>query len=172
MTPRREKEVEEESGVNSNFIFGISPLAETSEFSDIYDLFIEYKTRSDIESEMPAPTEDVQKYFECVVNIFGKDKLSQPRILCKIEELYHLHVFDDSKKWRTWKKKPQFLRSSNTFIIYSFFMFENIYYFYILDWVKVDSEGKDGHEALELDENITKWLQLAEVYRLSIVKIL
>jgi hypothetical protein len=169
LTHRRE-EVPEESGTNSNFVFDISPLAETSDFSGIYDLFIEYKTRSNIEEEMPAPTDDVQKDYECVVNIFGKDKLSQPRKLCKIEELYHLHVFDHSKKWRTWKKKPQFLRASNTFIIYSFFVFENIYYFYILDWVKVDSNGDGGHEALEMGDNITRWLQTAETYRLSIVK--
>jgi hypothetical protein len=99
MSYRRESQSEEEQ---VTLIFDVDPLLEVPEselggFLLIYENFIEYKAQSADLDNIPCPSEDPQKDFASLVDLFGKDKPNEfPKPEAKKHGLHHIHVFDGS----------------------------------------------------------------------------
>ena len=146
MSYRRESQSEEELVI---LIFDVDPLLEVPEselegFFLIYENFIEYKTQSADLDNIPCPSEDTQKDFLSLVDIFGKDKPNEfPKPEAQKNGLHHIHVFDGSndRELTKWVGKYQIQRVCDTLLFYSYFFFENKHYFYVLQFVG----HPDGH---------------------------
>lgn len=137
------------------------------DFQDIYADFIEYKTISADFGNIPCPPNDVQMEFLSAVDLFGKDKPNHfPKPLAKQEKLHHLHVFDGTNDWsiRRWKKSEQSKRSSDSLLFYSYFKYESVHHFFILEFIRAPK----GHD-FQSDEDAMEILaERAKGYRLHI----
>ncbi|YCO02405.1 type II toxin-antitoxin system YafO family toxin (plasmid) [Vibrio sp. VNB-15] len=186
MEPVQSLTIDEEDG-KSFFVFKVVEHLCVDDFEPVLEEFIDYKTKSSIDDEMPAPSLDVQKDYTSVVEVFGRDKRNQhPRKESKEENLHHLHFYTSDEEddrleliaYKKWKSKPQYQRVSNTFIIYSYFHHKDIHYFYILDFIEVDIDESSsdeelecgGHEALKNQEHLSNWISTARAYRKSIIE--
>lgn len=144
-------------------------------FTTVYEEFIDYKIRSDVNDELPAPSMDDQKDHECANPLFGKDKPNAPHSTLSQEhskhqidlKIHHLHTFDGSRDFQKWQVNQQWLNVSNTFVIYSFFKYQDCFYFYLLDFIQeegTDDEPNGGHEALVDPACIDKWIDDATTF--------
>ncbi|WP_165587254.1 type II toxin-antitoxin system YafO family toxin [Enterobacter hormaechei] len=137
-----------------------------TDFQDIYNDFIEYKSVSADFGNLPRPPDHVQMEFLTAVDLFGKDLPNFfPKPIAKREQLHHLHVFDGTNDWSVnrWKQSEQSKRSSDSLLFYSYFEHKNVHYFYILKFI----QAPDGH-AFQSEENTTGTLsKRAAVYRLQ-----
>jgi len=151
MSYRRESQSEEEQ---VTLIFDVDPLLEVPEselggFLLIYENFIEYKAQSADLDNIPCPSEDTQKDFASLVDLFGKDKPNEfPKPEAKKHGLHHIHVFDGShdRELTTWVGKYQIQRVCDTLLFYSYFLFEDKHYFYVLQFV-----GDPGGHSFQQD---------------------
>ena len=146
-----------------------------SDFTEVYNEFVEYKVSSNVDEELPAPSKDVQKDHLCVNELFGKDKPNAPHSkLSKIHsisqikhKIHHLHTFDNTIPFHKWKRKNQYHKTSNIFVIYSFFKFKGVLYFYVVDLVieKGSVELPDGgHEVLSSPISVQQWINDASAF--------
>jgi hypothetical protein len=179
MSERREEQEfhGENEDVEYNYIFECTEelIDRGSDFLTVYNEFIDYKKRSDVSNEIPAPSMDVQKDNPCVNDLFGKDKPNVPHSSLSKEHskdqaklnIHHLHTFDDSRPFSKWRVYKQWLNVSNTFVIYSFFKFRDVFYFYILDLVLDkgnDENPNGGHEALFSPVDVQLWIDNAKSF--------
>ncbi|POC56201.1 hypothetical protein CRN32_07580 [Vibrio vulnificus] len=168
----------ENEDIVCNYVFECtSELANRGQdFTLVYEEFIDYKVRSDVTDELPAPSEDDQKDHECVNDLFGKDKpnaphssLSEEHSAAQIElSIYHLHTFDGSRPFHKWQVNKQWLNVCNKFVIYSFFEYSGAYYFYVLDLVEekgTEEEPDGGHEALCDPDLVQQWIDDARAFK-------
>ena len=176
---REEQELHGESeDIVCNYVFECTEELKKrgQDFVKVYEEFIDYKKRSDVSDELPAPSVDDQKDNECVNVFFGKDKpnaphssLSQAHSSAQIDlSIYHLHTFDASRSFGKWQVNKQWLNVSNTFVIYSFFEHGGIYYFFVLDLVQdkgTEDKPDGGHEALTNTELVQQWIDDARTFR-------
>jgi hypothetical protein len=175
---REEKEFHgENEDVEYNYIFDCTQeLSDRGDdFTIVYNEFIDYKVRSSVSEELPAPDVDTQKDFSAVNDLFGKDKPNAPHSkLSKIHSkeqlehnIHHLHTFDGSRNFPKWQVNKQWLNVSNTFVIYSFFKHKKVFYFYILDLV-LDNGCEEipdgGHEALLQPVLVQQWIDDAKAF--------
>ncbi len=170
MSYRRESQSEEEQ---ITLIFDVDPLLEVPEselggFLRIYEEFIDYKTQSADLGNIPCPSEDTQKDFLSLVDFFGKDKPNEfPKPAAKIHGLHHVHIFDGSndRELTKWIGKYQIQRVCDTLLFYSYFLFEDIHYFYVLQFVG-DPDGHSFQQDVEkmgfLIERIKQYKKIVE----------
>ena len=126
MADRREEQEfhGDDEDIECNYIFECTEELNNrgSDFTTVYNEFIDYKKWSDIGDELPAPSEDAQKDNPCVVDLFGKDKPSAPHSSLspahsKVQidlKIHHLHTFDGSRYFPKWQVNKQWLNVSNT----------------------------------------------------------
>lgn len=146
MSYRRESWSEED---NIALVFDIDPMldvpeAELEGFKSIYNEFIDYKTQSADLGNLPCPSEETQKDYASLVDFFGKDKPNEfPKPAAKYQGLHHVHVFDGStdRELSRWVGKFQIQRVCDTLLFYSYFVYQEKHYFYILQYVG----DPDGH---------------------------
>ncbi|WP_102315759.1 type II toxin-antitoxin system YafO family toxin [Vibrio cyclitrophicus] len=145
----------------------ITPELEES-FNELYEDFKEYKTESADLGNVPCPSEDVQKEHLSAVDTIGKDKPNEfPKPDASKENLHHVHIFDGETEYEfnKWADKAQIRRVCDTLLFYSYFNFEGVHYFYVLNFV-LDPEG---HDFQKDNEAMGIIIGFAEKYRLSIV---
>jgi len=124
-------------------VFDIDPLLkipapELQGFHRIYNEFIDYKTQSADFENLPCPSEEAQKDYASLVDVFGKDKPNEfPKPAAKIQGLHHVHVFDGStdRELSRWLMKHQIKRVCDTLLFYGYFVYEEKHHFYILQYV-------------------------------------
>lgn len=137
-------------------------------FNELYEDFIEYKTEGADFGNVPCPSEDVQKDHLALVDLFGKDKPNEfPKPDAGKENLHHVHIFDGETEYEfeKWAEKAQIRRVCDTLLFYSYFKFEGVHHFYILNFVL----DPDGHDFQKDEEAMKILIGFAENYRLSIV---
>lgn len=133
-------------------------------FTDLYNEFIHYKTQSADLGNLPVPDRSVQMEYLTIVDAFGKDKPNHfPKPGAKNEQLHHLHVFDGNtdNELNRWLSRTQSRRSSDTLLFYSFFEWQDCYYFYVLEFV----ESPEGHDFQSDQVQMAVIVQRASQYR-------
>lgn len=185
MADRREKQEfhGENEDVEYNYIFECTEALNSkgSDFTTVYNEFIDYKISSNASEELPAPEANVQKDYPCVNELFGKDKPNAPHSkLSKAHSqeqiqhnIHHLHTFDGSRSFPKWQVNKQWLNVSNTFVIYSFFKHNGILYFYVLDLVQdtgSEETPNGGHEALTQENTVQQWIDDARAFETAEIK--
>ncbi len=166
---RRELQSKEEQ---ITLIFDVDPLLEVPEselggFLSIYDEFIDYKTQSADLGNIPCPSEDNQKDFASLVDLFGKDKPNEfPKPLAKIHGLHHVHIFDGSndRELTRWIGKYQIQRVCDTLLFYSYFLHKEKHYFYVLQFVG----DPDGHSYQKDVKEMSNLIDRIKQYKKSI----
>lgn len=155
-------------------IFDVDPLLsvpnnELESFLRIYEEFIDYKTQSADLGNIPCPSEDNQKDFASLVDIFGKDKPNIfPKPLARIYGLHHVHIFDgkNDRELTTWLRKYQIQRVCDTLLFYSYFPHQKNHYFYVLQFVS-DPHGhsyqKDVSEMNNLIDRIKQYKKSLQI---------
>lgn len=138
-------------------------------FKELFDEFVAYKTESADLGNIPCPSEETQKEYLSITDVFGKDKQNHfPKPDAKRENLHHVHVFDGEtdEDLAKWNAKQQIRRSCDTLLFYSYFEHNEIHYFYVLQFI-LDPEG---HDFQKDNAEMKALIDYAEEYRLSIIK--
>lgn len=106
----------------------VSPTA-----SIIYEEFKLYKEKS-FPDEHAAPTQQIQKTEWRTHPIFGRDRLDTADAKLKAENIRHVHLRGPDSCWTEDDKELfQWFCSSDTFLIYSHFLYNNTHYYYVID---------------------------------------
>jgi len=137
-------------------------------FQKAYSEFIDYKTESADLGNIPAPENHIQMEYASVVDLFGKDKPNHfPKPGAKKEKLHHVHVFDGKtdQELDAWVSKAQSRRVCDTLLFYSYFEFQGIHHFFILQFVL----DPDGHDFQNEDGNMKNLVERASAYRAGIL---
>lgn len=144
-------------------------------FLALYENFMTYK-KIGLEDydDFPAPTIDIQRDEDSLVDIFGKDKRTEfPKPESKNQNAHHIHIFDNQESFKKWKKKPQLLRSSDSILFYSAFKHEEVYYFYVLKIIKArKNPPQSGHAPFEEkdEKTLKEMLKSAKSFKEKITK--
>lgn len=136
-------------------------------FEELFEEFIRYKGFCADDGDIPAPLEHDQKEYASSVDNFGKDKPNHfPKPDAKIEKLHHVHVYDGKTDAQLdkWIEKPQNQRVCDTLLFYSYFQYDDVHHFFILQFVT----DPDGHKYQKDDEKMSVVVQCAKEYRKSI----
>lgn len=126
---------DEENGFDFNYH---ATLEGNSNFKLLYDEFQDYKLDS-ADDEYAAPKEKVQKKKPSINSLFGRDRIEQYNRKGIDQDIHHLHINDDTKEkeWvlKNGQRREQWYCTSNTYMVYAYFLHKKIHYYYILDFL-------------------------------------
>lgn len=140
-------------------------LAADVEFAPFYQEFESYKRNSDRHAR---PTKTEQNEYASISALFGRDRANvdeEKPFLQKQEDLGHLHTKQDDSDWVDKDGDPivQWECTSNSYIIYSYFVHGSVRHYYVVDFIDDEAHAKwDNQEAIMM------WIQEAKAYRLTI----
>lgn len=140
-------------------------LSTDADFTPFIQEFDAYKRNSDRHS---APTRQEQEEYASISPLFGRDRRNvdtEEPFLQAQETLSHLHNRQDDSVWTDEEGDPlsQWECTSDSYLIYSYFVHNGIRYYYIVDFI-----DNDAHANWDNEEAKLMWIQEAKDYRLSI----
>lgn len=137
-------------------------------FTELYEEFIDYKMQSADLGNLPAPDMSVQMEYLTIVDFFGKDKPNHfPKPAVKNEQIHHVHVFDGhtDTELNSWLARAQSRRSSDTLLFYSYFQWNGIHHFYVLEL----AEDPEGHSFQKNEIKMAAIIRMAVEYRKRVI---
>lgn len=145
-------------------------LAANGDFLPFFQEFERYKRSCD-ETDHPRPGTSLQKLYQPISLLFGRDRanVDEERPFCQRQEgLSHLHTRQEDSVWEDGAGDTlvQWECCSNSYIIYSYFVHNLIRYYFVVDFI-----DNDAHANWENQEAIQMWIADAKTYRLSIKEI-
>lgn len=134
-------------------------------YKEVFPEFKIYKEKS-LPHEHSAPSIHVQKTYQSIHDLFGRDRLETVDKIARKEDVRHLHIYSIGLPWFIDDNEllAQWFCTSDTQLIYSYFFHKNTHYYYVIDFLDLKAHNRYANEVFK-QECIVKAIN----YRKSIM---